>query len=234
MSNSGCSRGTSEDIFNFSAVAESYDDWYRRSKGRVYDRLEKRALARLTDDLPAGLSLLEVGCGTGHWSRVFSERGFRVVGVDISPKMVRVARGKGIGEADFAVADGGELPFKDGSFDIAVAITVLEFIPEPQMLLREMARCVRRGGRLVLGVLNRFSLNALIHRIKPSSIVSKVRFFSPRELVSILAQFGRHRIFTTAFVIPIRPALWTAPATNFLGELLNLPFGDFIWAEVRL
>lgn len=82
-------------LFDFDPVAESYDRWYETAKGRRLDRAQKSTVLRLINRLPPQhrrATLLDAGCGTGHWSRFFAALGFTVLGIDISPEMIRVAR----------------------------------------------------------------------------------------------------------------------------------------------
>ncbi len=141
--------------FDFEPLAETYDRWYDTAEGAMYDRLEKQAIANLLLKNVNGKKLLDVGCGTGHWSDFFSQLGFTVTGVDISPEMIRVANGKNINRASFKIADAHHLPFEDETFDVSVVITTLEFVRNPAGVIYEMARCTRHSnGKLILGVLN--------------------------------------------------------------------------------
>jgi SAM-dependent methyltransferase len=91
--------------------------------------------------------VLEVGCGPGELAaRIQDELGANVVAVDISPRMVELARGRGI---DAHVGDAQELPFAVGEFDCAVAAWMLYHVPDPDRALAELARVLRVGGRLV-------------------------------------------------------------------------------------
>ena len=90
---------------------------------------------------------LEVGCGPGEMAaRVMGELGSDVVAIDISPRMVELARDLGV---DASVGDVQELPFEDGSFDCAVAAWMLYHVPDLDRGLAELSRVLRPGGRLV-------------------------------------------------------------------------------------
>jgi len=220
--------------FDFGPLAQSYEDWYREPAGAMYDKIEKRAVGRL---LPRGRGekLLEIGCGTGHWSAWFAERGYRVVGIDVSEAMVRAARNKSIAGAAFLIGDASALPFGEGVFDVAAAITALEFVGDAGAAVREAVRCLKRpGGRLLVGTLNVLSpLNR--RRVESGKQpYASANFFSPSELGKLLSPFGRAKIKVVGFV-PRRGALLRiAPLLDALGRTLRLPWGDFIVAEVLL
>jgi SAM-dependent methyltransferase len=79
--------------FADSATVASYDAWYQTAGCRA-DRLEKALLGRLLADFPGASTVLEVGCGTGHFTRWFSEGSFQAVGLELSRPMLVEARGR--------------------------------------------------------------------------------------------------------------------------------------------
>ena len=91
--------------------------------------------------------VLEVGCGPGELAaRITEELGADVVAIDISPRMVELARGRGV---DARLGDVLDLPFAAGEFDCAVAAWMLYHVPDVERALAELARVLRPGGRLV-------------------------------------------------------------------------------------
>jgi ubiquinone/menaquinone biosynthesis C-methylase UbiE len=93
--------------------------------------------------------LLDIGGGTGNYSVALGAEGFRVFHCDPSPGMVRRARSKD--EIPHAVvADGQALPFRDTSFDVAVAIKVLNHVSDRDAFVREAKRVTREGPVILL------------------------------------------------------------------------------------
>jgi SAM-dependent methyltransferase len=91
--------------------------------------------------------VVDVGCGTGDLTEQLArEAGVPVVAVDLSPRMADLARARGLPAAD---ADIERLPFPDGTFDAVLANRVLYHLPDLDAGLAELARVLRRGGRLV-------------------------------------------------------------------------------------
>ena len=91
--------------------------------------------------------VLEIGPGPGEVSeRMQQELGADVVAVDVSERMVELARGRGV---DARVGDAQELPFADEEFDVVVAAWVLFHLQDLDRGLAEIARVLRPGGRLV-------------------------------------------------------------------------------------
>jgi ubiquinone/menaquinone biosynthesis C-methylase UbiE len=221
--------------FDFDLVADSYDKWYASKRGAMYDRLEKKLIARFLPTKVEGKKLLEIGCGTGHWSRFFSEYGFEVIGVDVSERMIDIAKSKNIPNASFQVADSHSLPFADGTFDVTAAITTLEFAHDAETAVREMVRCTRTpGGQLLVGVLNVLARLNRNRKQKPETPYAKARLFSPSQLKQLLEPFGQLAMVTAGFVPNQKLLLPLAPLIDKVGRLLHIPYGAFIAAEVKL
>ena len=134
---------------------EDYDAWYRSPRGEWTGETEYRLLTKLLQPLP-GESLLDVGCGTSYFTRRFAGSGLAVTGVDPSPEMLGFAVKHATSGERFVFGDARSLPFPDRSFDLAISVTALCFIPEQAQALSEMLRVTRR--RFAIGLLNRNSL----------------------------------------------------------------------------
>jgi len=120
---------------SFDRIAPIYDE--TRS---LAPRAMARVLAVLVDELH-GKRVLEIGVGTGRYAVPLQKSGIRVVGVDISRKMVEIGLAKGLRDVIFA--DAARLPFASGTFDVATTNHVLHLIPDWRDVLREIARVTR-------------------------------------------------------------------------------------------
>ena len=145
-------------------VAEEYADETRlRRRASAYTGestvLDARVplLALVAEAKPR--LVLEVGCGWGELAeRVARETGATVVATDLSPRMVELARERGV---DARVADVQALPFGDAEFDLAIAAWMLYHVPDLERAAAELARVLRPGGRLVAVTNSRFHLMEL-------------------------------------------------------------------------
>ena len=136
-------------------LAENYDAWYGTPRGAWIGDLEYSLLHRILAAEPRS-SILDIGCGSGYFSRSFARDGYRVTGIDLDPAMVGFARRHRTAGEDYFVADALALPFADCSFDYCVSVTALCFVRDERKALGEMVRVARRG--VALGLLNRRSL----------------------------------------------------------------------------
>jgi len=223
----------------FDEMAEGYDRWYETPVGAAVDRMEKRAFLKVLEP-KLGERLLEVGSGTAHWSVWFRSLGLRVTGLEIAPKMVAVAQNK-IGGSTlnegtlFLRGDACKLPFRDGSFDIATAVTALEFIPEMLMAFDEMWRCTRAGGRMVVGVLNRRSFFARQRRREAKTgktVFSEAHFFERRELKELLGRYGNARVVTSTYLHPSALGVKFGTVFEVLGKIFFRRGGAFLVGRV--
>lgn len=141
--------------------------------------------------------LLDVGCGTGAASRSAASVAASVVGIDLSPEMVRQAQAlaDGIANVHFEIADSEHLPFGDGTFTAVLCSNSFHHYPDPGRAVREMARVLASGGRLVLGdaCSDRAAArvaDAFLRRFEPGH----VRLYRSDELGSFVREAGLSRV----------------------------------------
>jgi SAM-dependent methyltransferase len=135
--------------------AEDYEAWYHTARGRWIGDTEFDLLNRLLRG-EKGETLLDVGCGTGYFTRRFPESGLRVVGLDPDLAWLRFAKACDGAAPGYCAGTAERLPFPDRSFDRTVSIAALCFIEEQKLAVREILRVTRM--RFAIGLLNRHSL----------------------------------------------------------------------------
>jgi len=221
-------------LFDFDRIASGYDKWYETAEGRLFDMLEKRALRSLIGEVDTGENLLEVGAGTGWWSHFFSELGYRVTGVDFSPKMVEIANSKTIPNARFEKADANKLTFPDHHFSASAAITTIEFTPEPKTVIREMVRCTKSGGKLFLGVLNGDAPLNKQRKKQAEGPFKYAHFFTAEEIYALLAPYGKPAINPCAFPLSLKLPLSIAGMADDFQTFLKRTSGALIVAGLEL
>ena len=134
---------------------QAYDAWYDSPRGRWMGDVEFELLCRHLDTKP-GTSLLDVGCGTGWFTRRLAAAGLQVTGLDVDFDALAFARERSDIGISYVAGDACRLPFPDQSFDQAISITALCFVDDWPRAIAEIVRVARH--RFVLGLLNRHSL----------------------------------------------------------------------------
>jgi SAM-dependent methyltransferase len=120
-------------------------------------------------ELGGGSEVLDVGCGSGVFLRLAADRGAGVTGLDASEALVEIARTR-VPEADIRIGDLNNLPFHESSFDVVTGFNSFQFATDMTTALREAARVVRPGGRVVVqvwGRAERCDLTALLAVVGP-------------------------------------------------------------------
>jgi len=131
----------------FDGLAEGWDG-SGPEPGAVLEHMERRSALL---GLQAGECVLEVGCGTGQLTGWLAERvrPGRVVGLDFSSEMLRQAQAKSI-SATFRLADVCQDDLGIAEFDLALCFHSFPHFRDQPAALRNLARCLRPGGRLVV------------------------------------------------------------------------------------
>jgi SAM-dependent methyltransferase len=129
------------------------EDWDRIRALHASDAEVEAALAAVIGDKPV-LALLDLGTGTGRMLELFAPLAGRAVGVDASAEMLALARANlakaGIRNAVVRQGDLFALPVEPGAYDLVILHQVLHYLDDGGRALREAARALRPGGRLVI------------------------------------------------------------------------------------
>jgi len=215
----------------FDSKADTYDSWYMTPLGAYEDELES-ALVFKHAGVVRGKTVLDVGCGTGLYSIRFSEAGADVTAVDISSRMIEIARRKAQDRGQyiwFDQADMSKLPYENRTFDVVLSITALEFSDDPLSALMEMARVLKPGGKLIVGVLNSDSpwADARRERAKrEESIYGSANFLSPKELRQLFHRTG------TFGALTMESCIYTLPDDEAFNDR-RAARQEFFWSHVQ-
>jgi ubiquinone/menaquinone biosynthesis C-methylase UbiE len=206
------------DPFTDPEIIAGYEAWYQ-TKGQRADQQEKALLKRLLAGFPEAQTILEVGCGSGHFTRWFNKLGIQATGLDLSRPMLEEAQS--LGSLVYLQGDALMLPLLSKSIDLVVLITTLEFLSDPRQALAEAMRVARQG--LILGVLNAQSRLGQQYKREGGPVWESAHFFTPNELERMILE-----VVGGGAGIVWRTTLWPLwPGT------LSLPWGGFIGMKVK-
>jgi ubiquinone/menaquinone biosynthesis C-methylase UbiE len=200
-------------------IAENYEAWYL-TRGKKADIQEKSLLKSLLQHFPNAKTILEVGCGTGHFTHWFRSLGYTPFGVDLSQNMLRQA--VSTYALDCIQGDAQALPFPSQAFDVLALITTLEFLPDPIQGLLEALRVTRQG--LLLGVINKNSWLGYRYRIKNGPIWQNAKLYTPAELKQMLSE-----VISQDYESIMKTTLFP-----FFSGISKLPWGGFIGSAIKI
>lgn len=177
-------------------------------------------------DIRSGKSVLDLGCGTGIFSRYFAETGAMVTAMDISPDLIEEAKKEQTSSITYLVGDAEHLPFPDSSFDVVAGSSILHHLA-PETALKEIYRVLRNGGRCAFAEPNMMNPQIAIQKNIP--FIKKMLGDSPDEraffrwqIVSLLRQMNFREIvvFPYDFLHPLIPQPMI-PAVLSAGKILE-------------
>jgi len=175
--------------------------WGRRRDEPQHRVLVERTVDTLANVLAPPGPVADLGCGPGAHALALARRGYGIVGVDDSPGMVEVARSRAERDkvdATFKVHDvTASLPFADDSLGGALAILVLQHLPNPGAFIAEIRRCLRPGGHLLITAPTRdkttLASQSLYWRLRAAfyqRVPDVVRFFNTDSLRRLVENEG--------------------------------------------
>ena len=209
-------------------IVKNYESYYQEKYKRA-DKLEKTLLKTLLETLGHAESLLEVGCGTAHFTRWFESLGLECYGFDLSDLMLKEAKKLWPGGRLFR-GESSLLPFKSSSFDTIVFIACMEYMPYLDRVISEAVRVARKG--IIIGLMNKWSLPTMrrIIQVKmgKNPYYKNAKFYSILDMKRILKDTlgDKHAIsFWSTTVFP-----------KIFGDTQSalIPLGAFLGIAVKL
>lgn len=223
-------------------AADTYVRWRTTPLGAITEELETRLIFDLAGSL-VGQRVLDVGTGDGQYAIHAALRGAQVTAVDSSREMLEAARRRAFEQGlqlELQLGNASKLPFRDDTFDVVLAVTVLCLVPDAQLAVREMVRVLRPGGRLLLGDLGRYNVWAAGRRVRSwlgASFWRNAHFRSQHQLCRMVRDTGLTVVATRGTVhyppsalaarllLPIEPLLTRTrmPGAAFLALAASKP-----------
>lgn len=224
-------------FFDAHAASDEYDVFTPNSNAKLI-----AAFRRLTE-LRDGARVGDLGCGSGAFTELLRQAGYKAVGVDISPKLIALGRNKYPG-LELVEGDVENLPFETASFDGLLLSGIVHHFPDPRRFAAEVFRVLRPGGRFMAFDPNRMNPFMWLYRDHSSPFYSSVgvteneRPILPRQVAGIFEEAG-FRVSTDYLgglayrYVASERTRWLLPAYNLIdGTLFNLrilrPFRPFV------
>ena len=143
--------------------------WMAGDFGEIAKNTERAAEAFVDGlGIPSGARALDIACGSGNLAIPLARSGAKAIGVDIAPNLLEQARARAAAEnleATFDEGDAEALPYGDASFDVVVSMFGAMFAPRPELVVAEMARVLKPGGRLAMANWNPASFTGEMFRL---------------------------------------------------------------------
>ena len=183
----GARKADSQRSFNADAV--DYDSEYKRytkdTHPVVLAELEKMSYS----------SVLDVSCGTGTILSAIKPN-VEKTGLDVSPKMIHMAKQKLGDSADLVVGDSEVLPYTNCSFDMVTCVLAFHHFEQPEIVVKEMHRVLRKGGKVIICDVyvpifwRRLRANIFMRASKSARAHGDLHYYSQREIKWLLNRVG--------------------------------------------
>jgi len=173
----------------FATIADRYDLITRLLSYGQDSRWKNRLVARA--GVVRGVPALDLATGTGDIALLLQARGARTVGLDVTPRMIELARRRSANGQAFLVGDMVALPFADAAFDLVTTGYGLRNVPDLGAAIDEIHRVLRVGGRALSLDFNR-----------PRNLLVRSVYLVYLEIVGGLLGFVLHGDSTTYRYIP--------------------------------
>ncbi|MDD5005381.1 MAG: class I SAM-dependent methyltransferase [Candidatus Omnitrophica bacterium] len=189
----------------FDRYYKKYDAWYDKHKFAFLSELE--AIKKV---LPRNKKGLEIGVGTGRFA---AELGI-TTGIDPSRNMLEIAQKRGV---NARLGFGENISFLNEVFDYVAVIITLCFVKDPQKVLKEAFRVLKRNGRIIIGIVDKESFLGKFCQRKKSAFYKQAKFLSTKEVTDLLKEtgFGSFSYYQTISILPDKMDSLEKPRKGF-------------------
>lgn len=131
---------------HFNKTAETYD---QTSDGKFVFPMYESLLRELSQY--SNGKLLDVGCGNGNVLAALEDTKIELYGIDLSENMINEAKNRLGSNVDLCIGDAEKLPYQDDYFDVVVCNASFHHYPNPEVVLKDMHRVLKKGAKLLIG-----------------------------------------------------------------------------------
>ena len=213
-------RQTGSQTINNEFYDHLHDDWYSKLNHpvallRAENKVRNPWISQeIKNHFSRKISLLDVGCGAGFLTNALAKE-HTVTGIDLSEQSLEVAKRKDETKTvRYLHANAYKLPFEDASFDVVCAMDILEHVDNPNQLIHEASRVLKKGGLFFFHTFNRNLLSYLIIikgvdwfiQNAPKNMHIYPLFIKPKELTTLC----KKNSLQVTQIIGLRPEINTA------------------------
>jgi uncharacterized protein (TIRG00374 family) len=207
-----------EKAFNSDMLVQRY---FQRRKTEII----KNSLSMEKNDV-----LIDIGCGSGVQIKEIGKMGYTLaIGIDVNLNAIRFARERSLPDTEFIIADSQYLPIKSSRADKIICAEIIEHLKNPQLLVNEIARVLKKGGTVVITTPNDRSVWGIYEFLW--DMVGRgrnygethLRFFSASDLRSYFPEFSECRTQSIFFISPVF-ALFNRSTLLEIGKNLDRRF----------
>jgi len=172
-------------VFRLNIGFAGMEKYLQSCKTEFWEKVFRAELEHLSQELKGTKDVLSIGCGPAIIEAGLSEHGFNVTGLDIS----REALGQAPASIRTVVGSAENMDFVEFSFDAVIYVASLQFIEKYQEAVKQAARVLRAGGKLLAMLLNPGSEFFKEKTRNPASYVNKIKHADLKEIEKTIAEY---------------------------------------------
>jgi 2-polyprenyl-3-methyl-5-hydroxy-6-metoxy-1,4-benzoquinol methylase len=178
---------------DFDSIYSGEKRWVNAALDGVFRKdMYERFRFTMESSVPVvGKDVLDVGCGTGHYSLALARQGARVVhGIDVSDAMVEISRRRAVkyglhSTCVFSLGDPLELALED-KYDVTIGMGLFDYVKDPLPLMKWMKE--QTAGRVILSFPRKYTWRAPVRKFRLRMKGCPVYFYSRKEVLALLSQ----------------------------------------------